>query len=325
MTGIIPQHDTELTAQADRLPDYEAVRQAVSHDVAATTDRVYQQTYRAWQAYCEEVDLHPLALTPDNVRDFLVSKASTRATRNRQLAALRKLIEKAHTATLITAPDLAPRLEGMRKLLADMKAPAPSQTEQDSGERRKVALTPAQADKLLRYWDGPSERDMRNRALIAVLLLTGIRRSEAAALCWHDVDFENGVLAIRHGKGDKARYAAIAGDFALDALAAWLEAMPEGRTYIFPPVRKGGRLTGVDKPISGTDVYRIVKATQDGTGVEFKPHDCRRTFITEGLNQGASVSLMQAQAGHSSGETTLRYAEAPDARQRRKKLRLRYG
>jgi integrase/recombinase XerD len=157
-----------------------------------------------------------------------------------------------------------------------------------------------------------------------VLLLTGVRRSEAAALLWADIDFENGVLTIRHGKGDKRREVPIAGDFALAALRTWQMEQPTGYRNVFIPVKRGGSV-GQDKPITGTDVYRIVKATETASGVEFKPHDCRRTFITEALAMGAPLATVQAAAGHARGETTLHYAQAVDARRARKELKLRYG
>ena len=282
------------------------------------SQRVYFQTYRAWCDWCVGQGINPLHYTPAHVIDFLSSSPTTKATRQRQLSAMRKLAQMAY---IITPDDETRRLyEGLRLI----KAPVPD-TIQPGQERRKRALSPAEADKLLRAWDGSTDKDKRNRALIAVLLLSGIRRSEAAALCWLDVDFDNGVLHIRHGKGDKARDVPLAGDFALDALHDWQMRQPSGRAYIFCSVGRGGAVTAQDIAISGTDVYRIVKQTEQRTGVEFKPHDCRRTLITEALATGTPVQTVQAIAGHASGETTLRYAEAVDARRARQVLKLRYG
>jgi integrase len=116
----------------------------------------------------------------------------------------------------------------------------------------------------------------------------------------------------------------LAGDLALEALKVWWQAQGMGREYVFCPVRKGGHL-GVDKPITGTDIYRIVQATEKATGMAFKPHDLRRTFTTEALATGTPLATVQAAVGHARGETTLNYAQAVNARQARKELRLRYG
>ncbi len=69
----------------------------------------------------------------------------------------------------------------------------------------------------------------------------------------------------------------------------------------------------------------VVKATEAACGIAFKPHDLRRTFITEALATGTPLATVQAAAGHARGETTLRYAQAVDARTARKALKLRYG
>ncbi len=55
-------------------------------------------------------------------------------------------------------------LEGLKVI----KAPMPSH-DTTAQEHGKHALTPAQADKVLRAWSGDTLKDKRNRALIAVL------------------------------------------------------------------------------------------------------------------------------------------------------------
>ena len=45
----------------------------------------------------------------------------------------------------------------------------------------------------------------RNRAIIVLLVQTGLRNSELRALTLSDLDFNGGTLTVRHGKGDKAR------------------------------------------------------------------------------------------------------------------------
>ncbi len=107
--------------------------------------------------------------------------------------------------------------------------------------RPKRALTPAMADKVLRVWQGDKPIQQRNAALIGLLALTGLRRSEAAALRWPDIDLENRVVSVRHGKGDQAREVAIVGDYAVEALLAWFECQGRGREFVFCSVGKGGK------------------------------------------------------------------------------------
>jgi integrase len=285
--------------------------------VAPSSARIYAQTFALWRSWCaaQPQAVDPLDLRPAHVLRFLSAQNTTRSTRQRQLSALRKLAQMAYI--------LAPTDDNRRihESLKIVKAPI---VEGSGKERSKRALAPSQADKVLRAWDQPTNAHRRNRALIAVLALAALRRSEAAALEWRDIDFENGVVSVRHGKGDRAREVPLAGDLALEALRAWQRGQGIGRTFVFCPVERGDHL-GKDKPIQGTDVYRIVEQTEAVSGVEFKPHDLRRTFITEALETGTPLATVQAAAGHASGETTLRYAQTVDARQARKTLKLRYG
>ncbi len=298
--------------------DFAALSELLLSTVAASSARVYAQTLRAWGSWCADQHLDPMDLTPRQVLAFLASAETTTATRQRQLSALRKLAQMRFILT--PGDDEARRLHEALKVI---KAPAMSD-QGKSQERAKKALTPAEADKLLRQWRGDTPQEKRNRALVAVLLLSGVRRAEAAALVWDDVDFEHGVLTIRHGKRDKARSAPLAGDLALEALQAWHAAQPAGYAFVFTPVTRGGH-PGADRALTGTDVYRIWAATCVQAGIEAKPHDARRTFITEALTTGTPISTVQQVVGHERGDTTLRYAQTVDARRAKKELKLRYG
>ena len=71
---------------------------------------------------------------------------------------------------------------------------------------------------------------------------------------------------------------------------------------------------------NGTGCSHRLKATRTE-----KPLIYGRTHITEGLNTGATVADMQAQAGHVNAATTLRYAQATDAVQRRHRINFRFA
>lgn len=282
--------------------------------VAASSARVYRQTFDLWARWCAQNGTQALDMRPAPVLAFIGAQNTTKATRQRQLSALRKLAQMLYV--LSPSDQTRQIVEALRMV----KAPVGDGGHQH--ERR--ALSPAEADRVLRVWVDAKPLHRRNRALIAVLALGALRRAEAAALRWRDVDFDNGVITVQHGKGDKLRDVPLAGDFALRALADWQAQQPVDREYIFCAVGKGDKV-GSDKPISGTDVYRIVKQTEKLAGVAFAPHDLRRTFITEALATGTPLATVQAAAGHAQGATTLRYAQAVDARRARRELKLRYG
>jgi integrase len=249
------------------------------------------------------------------VRDFLISQTVTQRTRQRQLSTLRKM------ARVLALDYTNPAWRSAYESLLLLRAPTEGAS---TFERELRALTPAQVNRNLEVWLGDKLLPRRNQALIALLFHTGLRRSEAAVLRWSDLDLEEGTLRVRHGKGDKSRTIAIAGDMAVEALKLWKRAMGEERVYVFCAVGKGNRLSE-DSPMTDRAVYDVVKRTEKISGVKFSPHDARRTLITEALATGAPLADVQAQAGHKNESTTLRYAKPIDARHRRERLRLRYG
>src|ERR1043166_3497173 len=66
---------------------------------------------------------------------------------------------------------------------------------------------------------------VRNAAILWTLYRTGLRISEALALRPHDVDFDEGTVFVRRGKGSKARTVGI-DESAYPALREWIAARP---------------------------------------------------------------------------------------------------
>lgn len=316
--ALIPADDALLVSDEQRaLSDFDTLVQVTERTLSHSSARVYRQTYTLWKQWALDHDLSPLDLNGPNVVAFLIDQAVAKTTRQRMLSALRSL------GQMLAILDYEnPARDLAYQTLVRIRVPSEGIVE---AERPKRALTPSEAGDVLGVWDEDSRKHIRNRALIAVLLMTGMRRSEAAVLRWSDIDLIDGVILVRHGKGDKARDVAIYGDEAIEALEDWQRTQGKKREYVFCAINKGDRL-GPDKPMTPTSVYRVVKATEKRAGVEhFSPHDARRTLITELLANGTPLADAQAQAGHSQGSTTLRYARAADARRRRRQGRVRFG
>jgi integrase len=281
--------------------------------ISTSSQRIYRTTYNTWIDWCHNQKISPLDVNPPNVMLFLVDQHVTFKTRQRQLSAMRQLVLVLLTVTLDQ------RYKPFYDILKMAKAPKDNLS---TSERNQKALAPNQANAVLEVWSGLDNISIRNRALVSLLVATGMRRAECAALEWRDIDLDNGTVHIRHGKGDKSRDAAIVGDYAIDALREWSEI--QYRTYVFCPLDNMGNL-GADRPITADNIYRVVKVAESKTGVSLSPHDARRTLATELLSQGASIADVQAQLGHAHPSTTLRYAKAVDAQERRKRFKTRYG
>jgi len=296
--------------------------------VAPSSARVYRDTFAKWLAYADSEGIDPRDLHFENVRDFMTVTPGSKATQQRRLSALRKLAE----VVAIAEPANPLRRAAYESLkLFKVKYAANTST---GTERERRALTPAEADRLLREAqrrvDRAADHDrakaIRDRAIVATLLLTGLRRAELAALKWRDVDFSNGVISVRHGKGDKAREVAIYSQAALEALKAWQLEQPRRYETVITRVRRGG-VHEADQPVDTTSIWRVVSDVAEAAGIgHLKPHDLRRTLATELLATGDPVHHVQAQLGHANASTTLNnYAVSVDARQRRKSGRVRFG
>ncbi len=297
-----------------RHDDIDRYIQSVLLTVNKGSGRVYEQTYNLWKDWCHNAGVSPVDLHPSNVMQFLISQRVTRSTRQRQLSLMRKLLNVVVLVSGTAESRVAYELLKMAKIPLENLS---------TNERNLKALNPTETNEVIAYWnsiDNPIH--IRNRALIALLVSTGLRRAEAVALEWRDIDLVNGKILVRHGKRNKSREAAIVGDYAIEYLEYWRE-INLGR-YVFRPLDTTGQL-GVDEQMSTDNAYRIIRQTQDATGVKISPHDARRTLATELLAQGASVADVQAQLGHTSPSTTLRYAKGVDAIERRKRFKTRYG
>lgn len=288
-------------------PLYNEVINLLSGSIAERSRRVYLQTYRSWYEWCVLEDVNPLDLYAPNVQRYFTDKSNlTTATKKRQLSAIRKL------ATALTIADYANPIH--RRNLESLSMVKPEGN--TDNERGRKILDRAELRRVLAVWTTNTLEGVRNRAMLYTLFYTGMRRMELNDMQWKHVSFDDATIFIPHGKGKKQRYAAIMSEAALTALWDWRERARDF-AYVWPA------LWNYDKPDKqAMMVYRIIEQTGVLAGVDFKPHDARRTFITMMLNSGVPIHEVQAQVGHARGDTTLAYAGATDASERRAKYLL---
>lgn len=176
------------------------------------------------------------------------------------------------------------------------------------GEAKGLTVeTPPTGRHVPREETSPALRDgsPRARALLAVLLGCGLRRSEAAGLDAADLDAATGELTVR-GKGNKTRLVYAAGPV-LDALRAWLALRGPWEGALFVREQAGGSARG-RRRMTGAGIGFVVGRAFDGKAT---PHDLRRTFVGSLLDAGVDLATVQALAGHSDPATTARYDRRP--------------
>jgi integrase len=134
---------------------------------------------------------------------------------------------------------------------------------------------------------------------------SGLRRAEVCALNWGDVDFATGLVAVRRGKGGKAR-SAVVGAATRRALLAYrrtVENVSDGGPVF--QARQGARFTG-------SGLLQILRRLSKRTGIHVTPHALRRTFVILSLRADMDVLHLQALLGHSGLEMVQHYAQMVD-------------
>jgi len=160
-------------------------------------------------------------------------------------------------------------------------------------------------DNLLDKFEfGNDFRGVRNRTIIEMLYLTGIRRAELIGLRNGDIDLDSSVLKVT-GKRNKQRIIPLLDSFK-PRIAEYTflrdEKFPSGYENWFFLTDSGKRL--YDK-----FVYNTVKGylTMVTTIEKKSPHVLRHTFATHMLNHGADLNSIKEFLGHSNLSATQIY------------------
>lgn len=163
---------------------------------------------------------------------------------------------------------------------------------------------------------------LRDKAILIVLVDTGIRASELCSLQIKDYNPKIGQLYVRHGKGDKDRILPL-GDRACDAvddyLAARSRAPLSGRQR---PGRQPGRTqlepdaplfaTNNNTPLQRWELLDMITSTAARAEPPVPNANCHRfrhTFAINYLRKYPNVYTLQRVLGHSSLDTVRRYLE----------------
>lgn len=228
----------------------------------------------------------------------------------------------AHTAALRAraaarfAPAHANKLRcALRQVLLECRRAGlmSAQAHADAADIPRVAGTRLPAGRVL----GPGEwarlvaaagrgtpRERRDLALLCVLRGAGLRRDEAARLT--RASYQRGTAELRvRGKGDRERAVPVSRALAM-ALDAWLADRGDGEGPLFVAMTAAGALT--HRPLSVQAAYDVVRRLAARAGLEsLSPHDFRRSFITELLDNAVDVIAVSRLVGHAQTDTTRRY------------------
>lgn len=140
--------------------------------------------------------------------------------------------------------------------------------------------------------------DIRDKAIILMLLDTGMRISELLSLEHENINPITGVIQIIHGKGNKFRTVYISRKTRI-AL----------RKYISKTLGSGRLLvTNLGDPATYTTIRDMLKRRSEKAGVKTPtPHQFRRYFALTMLRNGIDIFTLQLLMGHSDIQILRRY------------------
>jgi integrase len=142
----------------------------------------------------------------------------------------------------------------------------------------------------------------RDKAIILLMLLGGLRKSEALDLAVEDVDFGQHIVVIRDGKGGQRRVVAVSNG-ALEEVLRYLDKeRPRSSSPKLFLVLKGRRR---GQPLSVRGLDMIIEYHRELAGTPgIQCHRLRHTCVTRLRQAGMSLEALQVQAGHKSLTST---------------------
>jgi len=160
-------------------------------------------------------------------------------------------------------------------------------------------------------------KTVRDRAIIELLLSSGIRVAELVGLNKEDINWAEKEFTVI-GKGNKQRFA-----YFSEQAGFYIQKYLNGRTDNNPALFVTRRNHQWQR-LGITGVETMVRSLGERSGVTGRahPHRFRHTFATNALNKGVPLEQVQQLLGHEQLDTTLIYAKVAreDVKYNHKKL-----
>ena len=144
-------------------------------------------------------------------------------------------------------------------------------------------------------------KDLRESALLELMLSTGMRVGEISKLRIEDIDFEKRKVEIKEGKTDNAERTVFLTIKARNSILRYLDGRTEG--YLF--IGRGGK----DKPLDNGYINKIVRTIGERANCHCKTtvHVFRKTFATSEYQRTKNIKYVSILLGHSSSSVTEKY------------------
>jgi len=256
----------------------------------------------------------PATPTGETVVRLAVKRGAAPATMNRRVAAARGLFEHAVVCGVldqnpVPAPRRSSGLRGRRQgLLGHVRVRRPAAPARLVRQARPLPESLAAEYVAVFLADLETHRD---RAIVLLMLLGGLRAGEVRSLRLADIDV--GLRRVKvTGKGSKQRVVPVDRSFFVELTAYLRMERPSGLSTSECFVVLRGPTTG--RPMTEDGLRRIFRTHRARSGaIRVRPHRLRHTYGTELAAAGIDLLVLRELMGHAHVETTAAYVHlAPE-------------
>ena len=172
-------------------------------------------------------------------------------------------------------------------------------------------LTDDEIESILSVFSGDDFIDVRNRAILSLMLDSGLRLNEVVTALRRKLHLKERFIIVT-GKGNKQRAVAF-GINTQKTLERYLELAPDSERLIIKVSANGS-----SAPIINTTIKQIFRKLKISSGVaRLHPHLLRHTFATRYLENGGNIFSLQLLLGHTSLEMVKKYLHLAQTRVRK--------
>ncbi len=263
----------------------------IERGLAENSIFAYQNDVKKLMDFCEVLNLSPLEVTTDNLKNFvteLYNLGLSARTQSRIISGIKQfyfflVLEgevKNDPSELIETPRI--------------------------GRKLPEVLSIDEIDALISGVDLSTDQGHRNKAILETLYSCGLRVSELVNLEFEQLFFDEGFIRVI-GKGNKQRLVPVSPSVKKEieiytkSVRNHQKIKPGNESYVFLN-RRGAKLTRVM-------IFTIIKNLAEKIGLQktVSPHTFRHSFATHLLEGGANLRAIQEMLGHESITTTEIY------------------
>jgi integrase/recombinase XerD len=261
----------------------------------------YTRDLTVWLSWCQTTGRQPLAVRRVDLDEYAAWLRDTPDSRGRRRS---KASISRYLATLSSWYTYLQHDEIIDRNPVTLRRPRV-----DRNHSSTIGINAAEAVALIAAADlDPYPAAARTRALIRLLIRTGLRVDEACGLDVAAYGHERGHRTLRYtGKGDQAMVRSVDPDTA-DAIDAYLHDRAGAAGVTTGPLFATETGRRLDQPAVFRLVRRLARAAGIPAWARLSPHSLRHAFATIYLTHpGSDLRDLQDAMGHASPETTRRY------------------